>query len=207
MTKRLEILALAGLFGAACWLALPMPMPALGFGIGATMIVAGLAHRHPFPHLGWANAVTLGRAWGAGGMLASASAPLALVLVALDGLDGWLARRRGNASPFGARFDMETDAALSLILSGLLVTEGRVGIWVLLTGLWRYLYVAAGLVWPRLAGDVPPSLARKIACVVQLLCLIAALAPTLPWPGLWAGLALAVTSWSFGRDILWLLRR
>src|SRR5262245_16267957 len=32
----------------------------------------------------------------------------------LDGVDGWLARRTGPMSEFGARFDMEVDAALIL---------------------------------------------------------------------------------------------
>ena len=37
----------------------------------------------------------------------------------LDLVDGWVARRTGTASPFGARFDLETDAALILVLSWL----------------------------------------------------------------------------------------
>ena len=38
-------------------------------------------------------------------------------VLALDYVDGWLARRHGTASDFGARFDMETDALLILLLS------------------------------------------------------------------------------------------
>jgi phosphatidylglycerophosphate synthase len=38
-------------------------------------------------------------------------------LLALDGLDGWLARRFGLASAYGARFDMEVDGFLILVLA------------------------------------------------------------------------------------------
>jgi phosphatidylglycerophosphate synthase len=42
---------------------------------------------------------------------------LASVALATDALDGRVARRTGTVSQFGARFDMETDAALLLVLS------------------------------------------------------------------------------------------
>ena len=38
-------------------------------------------------------------------------------LLILDGVDGRVARARGEVSAFGARFDMETDALLLLCLS------------------------------------------------------------------------------------------
>ena len=43
--------------------------------------------------------------------------------LALDGVDGQVARRTGTASELGARFDMEVDAFLILVLS---VAAGRV---------------------------------------------------------------------------------
>ena len=39
----------------------------------------------------------------------------AAAVVALDGVDGWIARRIGRTTVFGARFDMEVDAALMLV--------------------------------------------------------------------------------------------
>ena len=42
---------------------------------------------------------------------------LGLAALLLDGLDGWWARRFGQTTTAGARFDMETDAALILVLS------------------------------------------------------------------------------------------
>ena len=42
---------------------------------------------------------------------------LAIAVTVLDGADGWLARRSGVSSAFGARFDGEVDAFLILALS------------------------------------------------------------------------------------------
>ena len=59
---------------------------------------------------------------------------LATAALLVDGLDGWVARRKGMASEFGARFDMETDALSVAALSLLVHAEGEVGAWVLLGG-------------------------------------------------------------------------
>ena len=42
---------------------------------------------------------------------------LATVALILDAVDGQVARRTATASPLGARFDMEVDAFLILVLS------------------------------------------------------------------------------------------
>src|SRR5665213_3451331 len=91
------------------------------FVAGAALILMGLPKHHPFRAFGSANQVTLAR----GALVAllagligerADSAMAALVttvaagIAALDGVDGWLARRTKLASVFGARFDMETDA-------------------------------------------------------------------------------------------------
>ena len=63
------------------------------------------------------------------------------VALALDGLDGWVARRNNTVSVLGARFDMEVDAFLILVLSVLVVPHARaVGAAI---GLMRYAFVAA----------------------------------------------------------------
>ncbi len=49
-------------------------------------------------------------------------------------LDGWLARRSRMASDFGARFDMEVDALLVMVLSILAWQFGKAGPWVLRVG-------------------------------------------------------------------------
>ncbi|GAA4940924.1 hypothetical protein GCM10023238_03240 [Streptomyces heliomycini] len=42
---------------------------------------------------------------------------LTAVALILDGVDGKVARRTGTSTPLGARFDMEVDAFLILVLS------------------------------------------------------------------------------------------
>jgi len=44
------------------------------------------------------------------------NAPLLFVIIALDGLDGWVARRRGETSVFGSIFDIAVDRVVELIL-------------------------------------------------------------------------------------------
>jgi phosphatidylglycerophosphate synthase len=70
-----------------------------------------------------------------------ATAAFALTLFALDGVDGWLARKLGLASEFGEYLDKETDAFLMLMLCLLLYTGGRLAAWILAAGLLRYAFV------------------------------------------------------------------
>jgi phosphatidylglycerophosphate synthase len=90
---------------------------------------------------------------------------LASVALVLDGVDGWVARRTGTSSAFGARFDMEVDAFLILVLS--LYVARSAGWWVLLIGAARYGFVAAGSVLPWLRGAAPPRPWCKVVAVVQ----------------------------------------
>jgi phosphatidylglycerophosphate synthase len=141
-------------------------------------------------------------------MFAGAATAAAIVAEALDGVDGWLARRTGRESAFGARFDMEIDALLILVLSILAWQLGKVGPWVLLAGLMRYLFVGAAIVWPWLGAPLPPSQRRQAICVLQAIGLIVAVAPIVPPPTSSAAAALAVAalSYSFLTDTLWLHR-
>ena len=125
----------------------------------------------------------------------------------LDGVDGRLARHLDEATGFGARFDMEVDAAFVLLLSVLVWTAGRAGAWVLLSGLMRYLWLAAALAFPLLNRSLPPSFLRKAICVLQLMLLLAALVPGLaaPWPAHLAASGLGLLILSFGRDLVWLI--
>ena len=185
-------------------------------------MLLGMAPRLPehLPHrrVGDANRVTLLRLFITAllaGLVFERIAALAWFVVAaasaaalLDALDGRLARRSGMASAFGARFDMETDALLILVLAALAWRTGKVGGWVLASGLLRYAFVAAGLLWPVLARPLPPSGRRKAACAIQVASLIVCLAPTVPaWAaGVIAAGALAVLAASFAADVWWLLR-
>lgn len=64
-----------------------------------------------------------------------------LTVFALDGLDGWLARRMDSVSVLGERLDMETDSLLVLGTCLLLVLQRNLGLWALASGLLRYAYV------------------------------------------------------------------
>lgn len=62
-------------------------------------------------------------------------------VLALDGLDGFLARRFKTASVFGAYFDMETDAFYVFLYACLLYQLELLGWWILGIGALRYAYV------------------------------------------------------------------
>jgi phosphatidylglycerophosphate synthase len=182
-------------------------------------LVLSLAHKHLHDGaFGAANAVTLAR--GAIAILLVAlldtgtaagwwPAALAIVAVALDGVDGALARGRAETSAFGARFDMETDAFLILVLAALVWQHGKAGAWILLAGLLRYLFVAAGRLWRFLAAPLSPSKRRQTVCVLQIVSLIGALAPPFapPYSSALALAGLVALVWSFGVDAARLARR
>jgi len=100
----------------------------------------------------------------------------------LDGVDGWLARRTGMITAFGARFDMEVDALLIFVLAILAWRWAKAGPWVLMSGLLRYLFVAAGWVWPWMRRPLAPTRRARFICVVQIVALIVAIAPIIPAP-------------------------
>lgn len=135
-------------------------------------------------------------------------AAIAAVALALDGVDGFLARRSNLCSEVGARFDMEVDAALALILALHAWQGSAVGAEVLVLGVMRYLFVGAGLILPWLLAPLPVSYRRKTVCVLQLAALIVLQLPQLPPDAaiVLARLAAAALIWSFARDVLWLRR-
>lgn len=166
-----------------------------------------------------ANSVTAARALMVGAVAvaglawptprtASAIVAVGTVAALLDLVDGWIARRTGTASAFGARFDMEVDAAFILVLSALLWRFGIAGPWVLASGLMRYAFVAAAGPWPWLNHPLPPSRRRQTVCVVQIVALLVALAPIVPVPfgTVAAAVGLAALAWSFAVDVAWLAR-
>jgi phosphatidylglycerophosphate synthase len=189
--------------------------------VAAAAAVVLLARRHLAPGMfGAANAVTLVRAALIAPLIAllfeaptAALAWFAIVLavagLVLDGVDGRLARRSGQTTAFGARFDMETDASLILVLSALCWQFGKAGAWILAAGLLRYLFVAAGRLLPWIRSALPPSRRRQTVCVVQIVALLLCLSPLLPPPFSAAAgaLGLAILAWSFLIDTIWLARR
>lgn len=121
-------------------------------------------------------------------------------------MDGKVARRTGSSTALGARFDMEVDAFLILVLSVYVSTQ--LGPWVLLIGGMRYAFVAAARFMPWLNAALPPSTGRKTVAALQGVALLIAGAQILPYAATLATVVLALGSlvWSFGRDIGWLWR-
>jgi phosphatidylglycerophosphate synthase len=70
----------------------------------------------------------------------------ALANFALDGIDGWVARKLGQTSAFGARFDMESDSHTVLWLDLQLVIHSGYPVWVLWAGVLRYAFVLSRFV-------------------------------------------------------------
>lgn len=201
---------------------LPVSASLSALGLFATIglvVVRQVEASHPHRRFGIANGITLARAGGTAVLAACLLAPgildgargwvvvaFALLLLALDGIDGWIARRQKLASRFGARFDLEIDALLILILAALVAVLGKTGGWILCLGLMRYAFLAAVRIWPRLDRPLYPSTRRKTVCVVQVAILTLLLAPPVG-PDLAAPLgagALALLVWSFARDLRWL---
>lgn len=59
-----------------------------------------------------------------------AAAPLLILTFALDGVDGWVARRRGEVSLFGAAFDIAADRVVENVLWVALADLDLVPVWV-----------------------------------------------------------------------------
>lgn len=137
-----------------------------------------------------------------GSALVVVVAALALASVVLDGVDGRVARARGEDSAAGGRFDIAVDCALAAVLS--LAVAGRLGWWVLLIGALPYLFGVAGRVWPWLRAPLPPRTSRKVIGVLPPLVLAAALLPAVPptAASVMIGAVLALVLASFGRDVL-----
>lgn len=61
------------------------------------------------------------------------NAPLLILIVALDGVDGWVARKRNETSVFGSIFDVAIDRAVENVLWIVLADLDLVPIWVAIT--------------------------------------------------------------------------
>jgi phosphatidylglycerophosphate synthase len=190
------------------------------YAVIAVITLANVDAHHPFGTFGPANIVTTVRAVivalvtaligeTTSGLVGVTAALAALAATALDGVDGALARRSGMASAFGARYDMETDAALILSLSLLSWRFGQAGAWIVFAGLLRYLFIAAGWFAPKMRAALFPSWRRQAVCVVQIVGLSLVVSPLLRPPasvGVAAAL-LALLVYSFAIDTIWLWRR
>ena len=203
--------ATAGL-GAAGWIV------GLATGSAAAALLATARMRSDRPAIFPANWVTLTRMVliaGVAGLVAdsfgrpvsiTALVTLSSVALALDAVDGQVARWTGTATTLGARIDGEADAFLILLLS--IVVSQDYGSWVLVIGAARYALLLAGWLIPWLAAPLPPRFWRKVVAAVQGIVLTVAASGV---PSRLAGMiavavALLLLAESFGRDVIWLYR-
>jgi phosphatidylglycerophosphate synthase len=223
------VFGLIGQLAVLSVLAVTVGLGAIGWLAGTTcglVTVAGLSHgltRSGSGGLGAASRVTLTRATLVGGVTAlvadglvrptnvAAVVGLAVVALLLDGVDGWVARRTGTVSALGARFDMEVDAFLILVLS--VDVAGSVGPWVLAIGAARYAVWAGGWVLRWMRTPVPPRYWRKPVAAIQGIVLTGAVANQLPGVAVDVAIDVAIAvamvllAESFGRDLVWQWRR
>jgi len=195
---------------------------ATGLACGALLAVA-TGHRAVVDRvegLGPADLVTVTRAVLACGVAAlvaeslldgveagPALVPVTVLALALDFVDGRVARRTGTASAFGGRLDGEADAFLILVLSAYVARS--TGAWVLAMGLVRYAYAVATWLLPWMQRPLPPRYWRKVVAAVTGIALALAAADPPPPGATVAGLAVAwvLLAESFGWDVVWLWRR
>ncbi|HEU5475538.1 MAG TPA: CDP-alcohol phosphatidyltransferase family protein [Actinophytocola sp.] len=185
-----------------------------GYALTAYTVLGLALHRLGARSFGPANRITLLRAVLVGGVAALIAAdaparvlvPVAATALLMDAVDGLVARREGEHSRLGARFDLEVDAALILLLS--IEVAGWLGPWVLAIGAMRYVFVAAGRVLPWLRRPVPAGRTAKAVAAAQGVVLVTVASGLLPMRLAVAGtaLALAALTWSFARDVGWLYR-
>ena len=199
---------------------------AVGFACAAVLLVlvtvghAASGRRTPGP----ADGVTLARALltcGVAAVVADVAASpadaaartavlvvLASVGLSLDAVDGRVARRTGTVSAFGARFDMESDAVLILVLAVHVARD--LGWWVLAVGAARYLLLVAQRFAPWLRRGVPPRRWRKAVAAYQGIGLTVAasglLEPAVSVGVVGVGLGALAISFGTEATTLWHLR-
>jgi phosphatidylglycerophosphate synthase len=213
-----QVVLLCGLsagvgLGLVGWLA------GIAYGVGLWALLTAAVRRAEVSTLGPADLVTLARAALVGGVTAlvadglwsgdTAVVPLvvtATVALVLDAVDGQVARRSGTASALGARFDMEVDSFLVLVLS--VHVAALLGPWVLAIGVMRYAFVAASWIAPWMRSPLPTRYSAKAVAALQGIVLVVAASEVRPQPLTVALVcaALALLVWSFGRDVVWLWR-
>lgn len=162
----------------------------------------------PGGRFGLANAVSLLRLSGVFVLPWLAPAHVAyagLILMVMDGADGWIARRTGLNGEFGEFFDKESDAFFMLMLCLLLyrLREGF-GLWILLPGVLRYLFV----LFVKFAK--PPELKEQrtskagwisVFMMLTLLCSFAAHPGYLDYCRPLAGMMTLVLAYSFAESL------
>ena len=176
----------------------------VGGGLLGGLVVVAHGRWTPQGPFGRANAVTALRV-GLLGLLPlvepSVLIALSLLILATDGLDGWLARRGDLESEFGAFFDKETDALFLLLLCGIAAVDDRLPVWILGAGLLRYAFVPLLFLLPAPKNTEERSSGARYVYGAMVLALLTAF---LPYPALYeplVALASGALVLSFARSL------
>src|SRR6266700_219526 len=210
--------ALLGVVSATAGLGAVGGIAGLVTGSAATALMVTARGRSDQPAIFPADWVTLTRTVliaGVTGLVAdsfgrpvsiTALVTLSAVALALDAIDGQVARWTGTATPLGARIDGEADAFLILVLS--IFVSHDYGSWVLAIGAARYALLLAGWLIPWLRTPLPPRFWRKVVAAVQgiVLTVAASGVPSRLVGMIAVAVALLLLAESFGRDVIWLYR-
>lgn len=136
---------------------------------------------------------------------------LAVVLMSLilasDGLDGWVARRWHYSSEHGAVLDMEVDHMITSLLVAISVLLIGISSWFLLLNLWRPLYLlltSSTRAQKRFHSSKASILRAKVICVVSLILLIVNISPlfSLAQKNIFSLINFTLISYSFTVDLL-----
>ena len=144
------------------------------------------------PSLTVADLVSLSRLALAGAFVVARGTAARLALIAASGatdyLDGWLARRRGETSAFGAVLDPATDRVFVLVVVATLLTEGTLTLAQTLLLMARDIVTTVGVLIARSVTRLRslPIEARwsgKVVTALQFVALIGAIADrrAIPW--------------------------
>jgi phosphatidylglycerophosphate synthase len=191
----------------ALWAKLPALLGVVGASSFAWLLYRLRTRWTPHGGFGLPNAITTLRLALTGGLFfgglmvpAWLLVLVALAVVTLDGLDGWVARRFGSQSDFGARYDTAVDSLFTLSLSVLLLEREVIGGWVMIAGLWHYAFVLWAWAFPSARESQRSFFA---ACIFVALVSTMGVAFVLPPPVATplVALAVALQSASFARSL------
>jgi len=129
---------------------------------------------------------------------------LGLIILLADGLDGKIARIRGEVSPFGEYFDKEIDAFFLHVWVIIAVMKSLLWPWTVLLGLLRYLFI----IYLYILGERKKKERRfKFGRYIFVYVICSLLLAFLPLPFLYKPAVIIATIlllFSFGRDLVWI---
>jgi phosphatidylglycerophosphate synthase len=205
--SRANALAIVLTTAVALWAELPALLGVVGAASFAWLLYRLRARWTPQGGFGLPNAITTlrlsltsGLFFGGLMMPAWLLVLVATAVVTLDGLDGWVARRFGSQSDFGAHYDTAVDSLYTLALSVLLLAREVVGGWVMIAGLWHYAFVLWAWAFPSARESKRSLFAACIfVALVSTMGVAFLLPPAFATP--LVGLAVILQSASFARSL------